>query len=313
MKKEADELNKIYLIGLGAIGSLFGHKIQEAYQNDFKVLVDAARIEKYKQNEIYINNIKYNFNFENIDTCSEPADLLIFSVKQYQLEEAMAEAEKVIHENTVLISLLNGIESEKDLMAKFPDNRIVHAFCIGQDAVRDGFFINYSKPGKIVFGQLDGNNETESVREIQKVFEASNIQYEISNQIEYDMWKKFLINVSVNQLSAILNAPYGVFHNSEHAQDLLKMAAQEVVDLSWKYHIHLKQDEIKSFIEIMLTLSPEGLTSMLQDVRAGRQTEYEMLSKTVVKMAEEVGLDVPVNRMLYHMMATMAYMAQTLK
>jgi 2-dehydropantoate 2-reductase len=301
-------MKNIYLIGLGAIGCLFGQKIQISYKDNFKVLADLDRIENYKQNGIFINHEKFDFNFADIKSYSESADLLIFSVKQYQLSQALKDAEKVISGQTVIMSLLNGIESENDIQEKFPDNRIIHSLCIGQDAVRDGNTVNYSKPGKIIFGQLDGNNDTQAIKGIQAIFDASNIQYEISDHITYDMWKKFLINVSINQFSAILNAPYGVFHHNEHAQTLLRMAAQEIVELSSYYNINLRKEEVENFIDIMRTLSPDGLTSMLQDVRAGRKTEYEMMSKTVIKLAEDVGLEVPVNRILYHLMATMDYM-----
>lgn len=298
----------IYMIGLGAVGCLYGHKIQEAFPDSFKVIADKDRINKYQTNGIIINNKKFDFNFLDEQSYNEPADVLFFAVKQYHLDKVIKEVKKYISDKTIIVSLLNGIESESILQNSFKKNKIIHSFCIELDAVRQENEVTYSRAGKIVFGDINAKNNTNEVEEIREIFEKSNVEYKLSNNILYEQWFKFLINVSINQFSAILNAPYGIFQNCDSAKELLRMSSYEVVELSRKVGVNLKDEVIDEFLSIIDILSPEGLTSMLQDVRASRKTEYEMLSGTVIKLANEYGLDVPINKVLYNIMSTKEFM-----
>ncbi|MFW5788642.1 MAG: ketopantoate reductase family protein [Spirochaetota bacterium] len=110
------------------------------------------------------------------------------------------------------------------------------------------------------------------------------------------LWWKFMINVGINQASAILRASYGVFQRSEHARALMRAAMDEVIRLSRATGTGLTDADLAAWFETLATLDPGGKTSMLQDVEAGRPTEVDLFADTVVRLAGEHGLDAPVNR-----------------
>jgi 2-dehydropantoate 2-reductase len=113
------------------------------------------------------------------------------------------------------------------------------------------------------------------------------------------MWWKFMINVGINQASAVLRAPFLAFQTSEEARDLMESAMREVIMLSEKAHVNLTEDDIKKFNEILLGLNPQGKTSMLQDVEAGRKTEVEMLAGKVIALGRQYNVPTPVNQRLF--------------
>lgn len=117
-----------------------------------------------------------------------------------------------------------------------------------------------------------------------------------------------MMNVGINQVSAILRAPYGVFHNTKEAQELVKMASLEVLAIAEKKGIRLTEDDIAKHLEIFKTLTPDGKTSMLQDVEAGRKTEVEIFSEAVIEMGGELGVPTPVNEILFRMIRTIEQM-----
>lgn len=116
------------------------------------------------------------------------------------------------------------------------------------------------------------------------------------------------MNVGVNQTSAVLRAPYGMFHNIEEARDLMRMASLEVVHVAKKAGINLTEEDITESIRIICTLSPEGKTSMLQDIEAGRKTEVEIFAGTVIELGNKYGVDAPVNDILFKMIRTLEQM-----
>jgi 2-dehydropantoate 2-reductase len=114
------------------------------------------------------------------------------------------------------------------------------------------------------------------------------------------MWWKFMINVGINQASAILRAPYGVFQASPYAQQIMESAMREVLVIAASKGINLVEADIQEWYAFLNTLDPKGKTSMLQDIEAGRKTEVEIFGGKVLEMGKETGIQTPVNEILFH-------------
>jgi 2-dehydropantoate 2-reductase len=108
-----------------------------------------------------------------------------------------------------------------------------------------------------------------------------------------------MINVGINQGSAVLRAPYGLFQRSEYARDLMVAAMEEVLELSALEGTGLERADIDAWLATLAGLNPEGKTSMLQDVEAGRRTEVDLFAGTVLEIARTHQVPVPVNETLY--------------
>jgi len=104
-----------------------------------------------------------------------------------------------------------------------------------------------------------------------------------------------MINVGVNQASAVMRAPYGVFHNNPQAQALMEALMREVVTLAQEVGVNLSEQDIAEWYPVLRRLSPEGKTSMLQDVEAGRKTEVDVFGGKVVALGKAHRVPVPVN------------------
>jgi 2-dehydropantoate 2-reductase len=71
---------------------------------------------------------------------------------------------------------------------------------------------------------------------------------------------------------------------------------QEVVDLAIASHVNLTQQDIRDWYPVLNTLSPQGKTSMLQDIEARRKTEVEVFGGNVVKLGASLHISTPVNQ-----------------
>ena len=94
-----------------------------------------------------------------------------------------------------------------------------------------------------------------------------------------------MINVGINQGSAVLRAPYGLFQRSEYARELMVDAMREVLALSELEQTGLGESDIDAWLDTLRGLNPEGKTSMVQDVEAGRPTEVDLFAGTVLEIA----------------------------
>ncbi|HPS85709.1 MAG TPA: ketopantoate reductase family protein [Spirochaetota bacterium] len=301
------KISKIYISGLGAIGGAYGSRIFDTDPECITVIADSERITRYTKNGITINGKLYPFKYVTPEDGGDKADLILIAVKHHQLGQSIRDIEKYTGEDTVILSLLNGIVSEELVGRKYGMDKILHSFAVGTDAVREGTDIRFRNIGKIVFGTNDESRK-EKVQAVKEFFERTGIPYDIPEDIIRELWWKFMLNVGINQVSAVLKAGYGIFQRVDDARELMVMASLEVVALAEKAGISLSKEDISKYIAVINTLSPEGKTSMLQDIEAGRKTEVEIFSGTVIEMGKKYGVETPVNDILFRMIRTLEQM-----
>ncbi|SIS74076.1 ketopantoate reductase family protein [Alicyclobacillus vulcanalis] len=298
-------VQRVTLIGLGAIGASYGERLLAAPDVELRVLVDEERKRRYEASGIRVNGRPVPFPLHVPADRAEPADLVLFCVKYDDLARAIEMVRGHVGPRTAFMSLLNGIASEDDIQAAFPHHAVLHAISVAIDAVRVGRDISYSTLGYISFGDATGRHQ-DAVRAVGQIFDRAGIRYEIPEDILRTVWWKFMINVGVNQASAILRAPYGVFQQSADAREVMRLAMREVVAIAQKRGIALTEDDVVGFDQILCAMSPEGKTSMLQDVEAGRPTEVEQFAGKVIQLGADLGVPTPVNQLLYHAIHALA-------
>jgi 2-dehydropantoate 2-reductase len=295
-------ITKISLIGLGGIGAAYASKLHDMAPEDIKVIASKERIKRYQAEGISINGMRYDFQYIQPEVVVEPADLVLIAVKYEGLDQAIKDLRHHIGPDTIIMSLLNGITSEEILESIYPNNPVLPAMCVAIDAIREGTSVTFSNIGRICFGENNNLTLSSNVKKVKQLFDRASIPYEIPEDMLHTMWWKFMINVGINQTSAVLKAPYKVFQEIPEAHIFMKSAMKEVIDLAKARGIELTENDFLKFDQILKEgLSPEGKTSMLQDVEAGRKTEVEYLAGTVCRLGKEHHIPTPVNDMLFNM------------
>ena len=304
------KIERISLIGLGAIGATFAGRIHGNNPDCLRVIVDTKRYEKYTSKGFMINGQHYNFNYVLPEDKGNYADLILVSVKYHDLGAAIENMKNHVGPNTIILPLLNGISSEEIIGNAYGMDKLLYGYCVAIDALRSKNEITYTSIGEIVFGEGNNTTYSDKVESVKEFFERMVIPYQIPENMLRALWWKFMVNVGINQVSAILNAPYKVFQEFKEAQELMESAMKEVVTLSQKMGIGLKDEDVKGFYKPLSLLSPEGKTSMHQDMEARRKTEVDMLAGTVCMLGEKVGVETPINKALLQMIRTLEQMNQ---
>lgn len=283
----------ILLCGLGAVGAMVAQCLAPL---GLRVVADAPRIARYRAEGVTVNGRRLEATYVTAADAA-PVDLILVAVKRAQLEAAIAELRPFVGPRTVILSLLNGVDSEAVIGAALGPDHVLPAFVVETDAVRDGSDVRYTRVGTIVFGEARGPTETPRVAALRSLFDAAGIPCRIPPDITRELWWKFMLNVGVNQLSALLRVGYGAFAEPG-LQDLVRAACGEVIAVARAEGVALGEADIDAIFPILARLAPGQRTSMLQDVEAGRVTENAMLGGMVVELGRRHGLPTPVNAML---------------
>jgi len=292
-------IERIAIFGAGAMGAAYAGLFTD--NSDIHVCF-AARSDRFARLDgatINVNGRNYTIPVVHPDRVARPFDLVLVALKHHHLTEAVfKDINALTGPDTLVLSVMNGLESEKLLGHAFGHEKIVPAIAVGIDAVHENNSFTFANPGKIIFGNdpaLPNADDTERLERIKTALDQGGIPNEISPDILRTMWWKFMVNVGVNQASAVLGAPYGIFQNLPEARALMVALMQEVVVLAQHRGINLQSSDIEQWLDMLYTLSPDGKTSMLQDMEAKRKTEVEIFAGAVEVMGKEDAIPTPVN------------------
>lgn len=294
------EIKTVSIVGLGALGVLFGQRLSENMpKENLRIIADSDRIAKYRRENIYCNGVPCSFNYISTEEPASPSDLIIFAVKYNDLPAAIRAAENHVGKETTILSLLNGISSEELIGKAFGSEKVLYSVAQGMDAVKVGNSLNYKNMGMICFGtDREGKNKARADA-VKSFFEKVHIPHELVFDMHTRLWGKFMLNVGVNQTVAVFEGDYGDIQKQGAARDTMIAAMREVIILSKAENVNLSQTDLDYWLSILDGLNPRGKPSMRQDLEARRFSEVELFSGTVLSLGKKHGLNFPVNQMLY--------------
>lgn len=292
------EIKKTAIIGMGALGMLYASQISSAIGPDsVYFLADQKRIGRYQKLTFTINGTPWSFPMKAPEDAG-PADLIIIAVKYNSLPSALDIMASSVGPDTTIISVMNGIDSEAITGKRYGDEKVLYCIAQGMDAMKFGTNLTYTKFGELCLGTRI-NGQEHRLHALTRYFDSASISYRTERDILKRLWGKFMLNVGINQTCMAYEVNYAQALTPGTPYDTLVGAMREVILLAQKEGINLAEGDLEAYIELLKTLSPEGVPSMRQDGIAHRPSEVEMFSGTVRRLAAKHGLPVPINDMLY--------------
>lgn len=295
------KMEKVTLIGLGAMGSFFAPRLEEGLgKGNFRVLAEGERKKRLETRGVTINGVNHKFRVIEPGEQGDPADLILMAVKDTGLDQAIRDIANQVGEETQILCVMNGIESEERVAAAYGWEHVLYSFMRVSIVMSDGVTNYDPAKGFVHFGEKDNQVYSERVEAVREVFERCGIPYKINTDMLHGMWFKFMSNVGENMTCALLGIPFGGYRTMESANVIRRAAMQEVADIAGKLGISLGKEEMDKQEKVVMSLPAENKPSTLQDLEHGRKTEVEMFAGTVIRLGEKLGVDTPINRVLYH-------------
>lgn len=292
------KINKVTIIGLGAIGAFMASKLSDVLdKTQLLVLAEGERKAKLEKEGMIINNRHYTFTIVTPQE-ENPVDLILIATKYTGLEQAIQDIRGQIGKDTVIMSLLNGVNSEEKLQEVYGDRVIYSLMRLSSVRTKEG--VCFDPKGYIEFGEAVNETLSERIMAIKDLFESADIRLRVPQDMKKALWNKYACNVAENQSSAILGIPFGAWRVSESANAIREAAMREVFEVARKKGIEMGEEEILAQRKLLSGVAYDNKTSMLQDIENKRPTEVEMFAGEMIKMGKEVGVPTPINEIFYH-------------
>lgn len=293
------KIKKVAVLGAGAVGSYVIWGLSSRNDIELGVIAEGERAERLKQNGCTINGKIYHPEVWNSGE-TDAVDLLIVALKYGSLSAALESIQKATTENTVIMSLMNGVDSEEIIAEKVGVKHLLPAVIkVASHKEEDGYHFDPETTIGIIFGELTAPYDSDRIRAIEELFKETGIHFRATEYAREEMWSKFRLNVCNNLPQAILGAGVGCYRDSVHMKAISDGLKGELEAIAQAKGIDLSKTEASSGRGS--AVPPSARYSTLQDLDAGRHTEIDMFSGALIRMGKELGIPAPYNEYTYHM------------
>ena len=291
------EIKTVALIGAGAVGCYFVSGLKEKSGENLWVIAEGERKERLEREGLWINGQQF---FPCVKAPEEAvgADLILVSVKYGGLEKILPWIETMTDSHTVVMSLLNGVDSEEIIGKRIGMEHMVYSL-MKIASQRTGNQIRYDpeKTAGVFFGEKDCC-VSERVKALCRLLDGSGVHYRVCQNVMQDLWYKFSLNISKNLPQAILNCGQGAYTDSEHVAYISERMRLEVVAVAEAKGIDIHDADAPAARNSGVL--PDARYSTLQDLDAHRPTEIDMFSGALIRMGKELGIEVPFSEFVFH-------------
>lgn len=286
-------VRRVAIVGAGAMGGMYAAHFAAA-GFDVGFVARGERAARLRNPGITANGTHVAASVFD-ETATTPADLVIVAVKDRQLDAALDDAAPLVGPDTIILSVMNGLDSERLIGERFGAERVLLCIAMAMDAQADGPAITYRQAGRLVFGRADGVVDA-GVRSVQDALTRAGLAWETPPDMVRRMWWKFMVNTGINQASAVLRLPYGAFQGEGDPRALMWALIDEAIAVANAEGVPLGDEDRESWRRVLAGQPAQGMTSMHQDVEAGRPTETESFAGRIVALGAGHGIATPYNQ-----------------
>jgi 2-dehydropantoate 2-reductase len=305
---------KILVAGTGGVGGYFGGLLARA-GHAVSFLARGAHLEAIQRDGLQVRSLHGDFSLQpamasdRLENLPAP-DCVLVAVKHYDLETTARQLLDIVRQDTTVVPLMNGVDAHEVLQATLRGGRIAGGTCSVASRIESpGVIRQESRLQRVIVGAPDGRPD-EALSMLIATWRGVGVEAEQTADIVSALWSKFIFIASFGGVTALARSTAGEVRATPAARSVMLEAMREVDRVGRAVGARLPQDAVEQAMAVVETLEP-GVTSSLQrDVADGRRFELEAFSGTIVRLAREHTIDVPVHAALYGLLTPILMRAE---
>ncbi|MBU6433775.1 MAG: 2-dehydropantoate 2-reductase [Nitrospirae bacterium] len=292
-------MKQILMVGGGSVGGFFGAHLAKNNPN-VSFLLRPKTLAAVKQDGLTIRSANGTFTVHP-PAASDPRelpkpDLIILSVKAYDLDEVMAQLDPVLTDQTVILTLQNGVDTEDRLIARLKRDCVVGGVAFIYSKIAAPGVIDHYKKGAVAIGELMGHKSPRLLA-IAEIFKQAGIPCQLTDDVRKSKWEKMCWNCVFNPLTVMIDDKVAKALDHPEMLRVIHQIVGEVMAVAAAVKVPLAPDMAEKVVRWTQEIR-DIHTSMYDDWKAGRPTEIDFLNGYVAKVAREFGIPTPVNDLL---------------
>lgn len=287
-----------HILGAGSIGGLWAARLHQAGRSPVMVLRD-KRLDQYRQAGGLTIDSEGIVPVAAVSprSLSQPVDRLLVCCKSTQTQEALAAVAPQIHPATIIALVQNGMGNHELLRERFPSNPILWGTTTNGAYRPEAFHIVPAGSGETHMGSLD--HEQQMLQPEVNSLSCPGFSVRYTQPILPLLWRKLAINCAINPLTVRYQCRNGELLDIPQAKVELSEICSEIIALSRALNRIDGLEDLESMVFQVARQTANNHSSMLQDVRAGRETEIENITGYLCQIAADNNIPTPLNTALY--------------
>ena len=290
------------ILGAGAMGCLYASYLCK--NPDINLLLldhKADKVDSINKNGLLMieNDQEVRFNVPAKVSGrgrQDPVDILLIFVKAHQTYAALKANRSLIGPKTIVVSLQNGMGNYLEIVKFVPLDRIVIGTSNHNSTLLGSGHFLHAADGKTIIGAF--SKDSPHVELVRSIFETCGLDISVSNDVRVLIWRKLLVNMSINPLTMLLEVKNGFIQTDRHSWDIVRQIIDEGLTVAKADGVEFDREEILDLVRKICVLTHSGCSSMYQDRIHKRRTEIDFINGSVVSLARKHGIPVPVNALL---------------
>lgn len=294
---------KLAVYGAGGVGGYFGGRLAQAGA-DVHLIARGDHLDALRERGLRVESTHGDFHVDlpATDDPAEvgPCDYVLFTVKSFDTAAAAAELSPLLHDETGVVSLQNGVDNEETL-----------AEVVGAEHVMGGvayIFATIEEPGVVehtggptsfTFGELDGTRSDRAERFLDWCERADGMDATLSESIRVDLWEKAAFICAQAGMTASVRLPLGEVREAEESWAMYRRIVEEGVRVGRADGVDLPEDAVERWMALAEDLDAESYSSLHYDMTNGKRMELDALHGAIVRRAREHDVQAPMTEAVY--------------
>ena len=297
---------KFAIVGSGAVGGYFGAKLARSGQ-EVSFIARGAHLEAIRAHGLRVQSPKLGDFVVRASAESDSAkvgavDVVLFTVKAYDNEQALRLLPPLVGRDTVVLTLQNGVDSVDEVAGIVGEEHVLGGTTYVATALESpGVIVQTGVHRSIIFGEVFGarGRVTTRVNTIANVMSPADIIVTTVEDGRVPIWDKFVYLAPFSGFTGAARLPIGGIWGDPQVREMFYTAAHEIAALAAAEGVQISPDRFERLQEYMDSIPPSTRSSLLIDLEMGKRIEVNALQGAAVRRAARHGLPMPVISALY--------------
>lgn len=303
------EDKKIAVVGIGGVGGYLAGMLIPAFPH-MTLVARGARGESITQNGLILHSDYHGERCVRpervVSNAAQlpPQDYIFLCVKNYSLEQAVEEMKGAVTEDTVIIPVMNGVDAGERTRRLLSRGIVVDSLIyIVSFAGEDYSIYQQGDFADVRIGIMDANErEKRAVSEVAEILSKAGVDYEAADDIEREIWRKYILNCAFNVATAAYDNTIGELRDDANKAEEYKRLVWEAYAVARAKGVHVTEEHAQIIADKFYKYEDDATSSLQRDIRAGKPSEVNVFSGYLVRAAREFGVEVPVSEKMYGML-----------
>ncbi|MBL8980714.1 MAG: 2-dehydropantoate 2-reductase [Gemmatimonadetes bacterium] len=308
---------RIAVVGIGAIGGLFGGRLAAAgHQVTF--IARGATLAALRERGLVVDSPEGDLRLHPV-VCTDdpttvgPVDLVLVCVKAGQVAALAPTLRPLVANGTLVIPMQNGVEASGQLAAALGDAALEGYSRVIAEAIAPAHIRHVAVTPTLAFAPRVGATSSPAPATLagwRDLFRGAGLAVEDTPDVQRALWEKFMFVEPLGAVGGAARVPFGELLAVPETRALLDACVREIRAIGVAHGVTLGEDSVASVWARYDKLAPEGTASLQRDLMAGRPSEFDAQTAAICRMGRQVGVTTPAHYALYAVLAPQARQAR---